>query len=188
MSVALGIGGLFALALFLQSLGTRSDIADALQTWRFATKVAIVLASFTVAVWAAARLVRPDAAPRKTLALLLLPLLMLALALGVELAISPPSTWPTWAIGNNSRVCLLYIALLSIAPLVALLLALRAGAPRSPATAGAVAGLLAGSLAASLYAIHCTDDSPLFMALWYPPPIALAALAGAAAGHRMLRW
>jgi hypothetical protein len=54
--------------------------------------------------------------------------------------------------------------------------------------AGAVAGLLAGSLAATLYATHCVDDSPLFVALWYPPPIALATLVGAVAGHRMLRW
>jgi hypothetical protein len=54
--------------------------------------------------------------------------------------------------------------------------------------AGALAGLLAGSVGASLYAIHCTDDSPLFVALWYPPPIALAALAGAVTGYRLLRW
>lgn len=77
---------------------------------------------------------------------------------------------------------------MSVAPLVAVLAALRAGAPSSPAIAGAVAGPLAGSLAASLYAIHCTDDSPLFVALWYPPPIVLAVLAGAAAGSRVLRW
>jgi hypothetical protein len=39
-----------------------------------------------------------------------------------------------------------------------------------------------------LYATHCVDDSPFFVAIWYPPPIALATLAGAIAGHRMLRW
>ena len=53
MAVALGIGGLIALALFMQSLGARLDIADALQTWRFATKVAILLVFCTVALWAA---------------------------------------------------------------------------------------------------------------------------------------
>jgi hypothetical protein len=71
---------------------------------------------------------------------------------------------------------------------VALLVALRAGAPQSPAMAGAVAGLLAGSLAALLYAIHCFDDSPLFVARWYLPAIAVVVLAGAAAGARALRW
>jgi len=188
MAVALGLGGLAAVALFMQSLGVRPDIADALQTWRFTAKMGIVLASLAVALWAAVRLAHPDADRRRTLAPLSLPLLMLALAIGAELALSPASAWPAWAIGSNARVCLIYIALLSIAPLAALLTALRAGAPRSPATAGAVAGLLAGSLAAMLYAVHCTDDSPLFVALWYPPPIALATLAGAAAGYRLLRW
>jgi hypothetical protein len=188
MAVALGIGGLIALALFMQGLGMRPDIAEALQTWRFAAKVGIVLVTFAVALWAAARLGRPDASQRKALTLLLLPLLMLVSAIGGELAISPADTWSTWAIGSNARVCLLFIALMSVAPLVAVLAAMRAGAPRSPAMAGAVAGLLAGSSAALLYAAHCTDDSPLFVALWYPPPIALAMLAGAAAGSRVLRW
>jgi hypothetical protein len=188
VSIALGIGGLMALALFMWSLGVRPDIADALQTWRFATKLAILLAFFTVALWVVAHLARPDADQRGVLALLPLPLLLLAVAIGAELAMSPPDAWSTSAIGSNSQVCLLYVALFSIAPLAALLPALRAGAPRSPTVAGAVAGLVAGSLAASLYAIHCTDDSPLFVALWYPPPIALATLAGAVAGRRMLRW
>ncbi len=188
MAVALAIGGLIAFALFLQRLGVRPDIAEALQTWRFTAKVSVVLVSLGVSLWAVARLARPDADQRRTLAILALPPALLALAVGGELAMSPASTWSTWAIGNNSRVCLFYITLFSIAPLAALLPALRAGAPRSPAIAGAVAGLLAGSLAATLYASHCTDDSPLFVALWYPPPIALATLAGAVAGQRMLRW
>ena len=188
MAVALGIGGLIAVGLFMQGLGVRPDIADALLTWRFTAKMAIVLVSFAVALWATARLASPEAHQGRTLAMLALPLLMLASAIGAELAISPASTWSTWAIGSNSRVCLLYIGLLSIAPLAALLPALRAGAPRSPAIAGTVAGLLAGSLAATLYAVHCTDDSPLFVALWYPPPIALATLVGTAAGYRALRW
>src|SRR5262249_19438975 len=65
---------------------------------------------------------------------------------------------------------------------------MRAGAARSPAFAGAAAGLLASGLAATLYATHCVDDSILFVALWYIPTIALAALIGFAAGSRLLRW
>ena len=54
--------------------------------------------------------------------------------------------------------------------------------------AGAVAGLVAGGVGATLYAMHCTDDSPLFVALWYSLAVALVALAGAAAGRWLLRW
>ena len=32
---------------------------------------------------------------------------------------------------------------------------------------GALAGIAAGGIAAFLYAFHCTDDSPLFVTLWY---------------------
>jgi hypothetical protein len=113
---------------------------------------------------------------------------MLAAAVVAELAVLPARDWTVRAIGSNSRICLVSVALMAVAPLVAVLAALRTGAPRSPAAAGAVAGVLAGSLGAVLYAFHCTDDSPLFVALWYTPPIALAALAGAAAGSRLLRW
>ena len=73
-------------------------------------------------------------------------------------------------------------------PLGALLIALRAGAPQSPAMAGAVAGLLAGALSAALYATHCPDDSPLFVALWYTLAVGLVTLTGALLGHRVLRW
>jgi hypothetical protein len=188
MGVALALGALVAGFWFLPILGVRPDIASALLTWRFLTKVAIVFSGFAAALWATARLARPDINRRSTLAVLALPLAILALAIGAELAVSPASSWPVRAIGSNSQICLVSVTLMSAAPLVALLVALRAGAPRSPATAGAVAGLLAGSLGATLYAFHCFDDSPLFVALWYAPPIALAVLAGAAAGARLLRW
>lgn len=60
--------------------------------------------------------------------------------------------------------------------------------PPARRVAGAAAGLSAGGLAATLYAIHCVDDSPLFVALWYTPPVVLVVLIGTAAGSRMLRW
>lgn len=186
--VALAIGGAVAVALFTYSLGVRPDIASALQTWRFDAKLVTTLLCFLAALWATLRLARPDTDQRHGLAALLLPLLALAIAIGWELMASPAGTWITRAVGSNSRLCVTSILIMSIAPLAALLVALRAGAPRSPALAGAAAGLLAGGLAATLYAIHCPDDSPLFVALWYMPAVALITLGGAFIGHRVLRW
>lgn len=37
-------------------------------------------------------------------------------------------------------------------------------------------GLFAGSLGAILYSVYCTDDSPLFVATWYPLAIGLVSL------------
>jgi hypothetical protein len=80
------------------------------------------------------------------------------------------------------------IPFLSIGPLACILLALRQGAPTEPGLAGAVAGLVSGGIAATLYASHCTDDSPLFVATWYPMAIGGVALVGYVAGSRLLRW
>jgi hypothetical protein len=77
---------------------------------------------------------------------------------------------------------------MSLPLLAAALLGLRHGAPTRPSVTGAVAGLLSAGLAATLYASHCTDDSPLFVATWYSIATALVAAVGALAGPRVLRF
>jgi len=57
-----------------------------------------------------------------------------------------------------------------------------------PAAAGAMAGLLSAGLAATVYASHCTDDSPLFVATWYSLATALVTALGALLGSKLLRF
>ena len=85
-------------------------------------------------------------------------------------------------------MCVANILLLSVIPFVAALVALREGAPASPAFAGMAAGLLAGALAAAAYVMHCTEDSPLFVAVWYMLAISLVTLVGLFLGRHLLRW
>ena len=188
MAVALLVGGLIAIALFALLLGVRPDIGSALHTWRFVLKVAVALLAYAFALWACARLTSPQVGVRDTLAGLVAAPVLLAAAVGYELLTISPDDWYTRALGSNSRVCLIAIPLLSLAPLAGALAALRVGAPQSPGTAGAVAGLMAGTLAATLYSVHCPDDSPLFVALWYSLAVAVVALLGAIAGRRVLQW
>ena len=94
----------------------------------------------------------------------------------------------TRLVGNNSKVCLTAIPLLSLPLLAAALIGLRHGAPTRPALAGAIAGMLSAGLAATLYASHCTDDSPLFVATWYTIATALVTAIGALAGAKVLRF
>jgi hypothetical protein len=138
--------------------------------------------------WASLRLAYPDKSFRDVLVVLAIAPALLVLGIGYELTTVPSAEWYTRAVGTNSLLCLAAIPALSIASLVATLAALRAGAPRSPTASGAAAGLLAGGLAATLYATHCPDDSPLFVAIWYPLAVALVALTGAVLGRRVLRW
>jgi hypothetical protein len=126
--------------------------------------------------------------PRHPLRRLLPLVAVLGVAVAIELASVPAASWQRRLVGSNSMICLPMVPILSLAPLAAALLILRRGAPASPALAGGAAGLVAALSGASLYAFHCFDDSPLFVATWYT----LAALPvvgiGALAGHRLLRW
>ncbi len=188
MALALLAGGAVSYALYAVELGVRLDILSVLFTWRFLLKIAVVTLLVVAACWASARLARPDMKSRNVTGALAAAPAILAMGVGYELLTLPAAQWPAYAIGTNAVLCLISLPLLSVAPLLTVLAALRAGAPRSATTAGAVAGLLAGGVGATLYGTHCFDDSPLFVAIWYSIGIALVVLAGAILGRRVLRW
>ena len=48
--------------------------------------------------------------------------------------------------------------------------------------------MLAAACGATLYAFHCFDDSPLFVATWYSLAAIPVVAVGALAGYRFLRW
>jgi hypothetical protein len=182
------LGALVAGILFVFALGVRSDLSSAFETWRFVFKFALCLVCMACAWWAYLELARPEVRLMDVVGWIAVTPTLLTVAVLYELAVIPPAHWYERAAGLYASTCLSAIPLLSIVPLVVLLIALRAGAPRSPAATGAVAGLLAGGLSAALYATHCPDDSPLFVAVWYTLAVCLVTLTGALAGHRVLRW
>lgn len=180
-------GLVFAAALFACFLRPRPDFATALASPRVAFKFAITLTLAASAGVLALRHSRPEEEPDLRPALGLV-LVLLGLAVGAELVVLPPEAWGSRLVGSNALACLALVPLLSLPLLIAALAGLRHGAPARPARAGAVAGLFAGGLGAALYAAHCVDDSPLFVAAWYGLAIAAMAGAGAALGARLLRW
>jgi hypothetical protein len=187
LGLALVGGGVVSLAIFFLELGVRADIEPALATWRFDLKVAMVLLGLALAFGLCLDCARPDM-PRHPLRRLLPLLVVLGGAVAIELASVPASSWGTRLVGTNSMICLPMVPILSLAPLAAALLILRLGAPASPALAGAAAGLVAALSGASLYAFHCFDDSPLFVATWYTLAALPVVAIGALLGHRLLRW
>lgn len=188
IATAIAIGALVAVPLFLIAFGVRGDIADVVASWRFDLKMAATVAFAATAFFAARRLMRPDADPRTTLLPLLAGPAILLAGLVAELLSLPADRWAMAMFGKNALVCLTVVPLLSSAPLAALLYWMRDGAPASPAWAGAGAGLLASGLGAVLYATHCTDDSPLFVAAWYTIAVLAVTGVGALLGNRLLRW
>jgi hypothetical protein len=187
LALAIVLGFAVAAAMFALMLGPREDIAAAAGSPRFLLKFVETLLLAATAGLLALRLMRPGApTAAANLALVAAPVL-LVLAVAAELALVPSSAWAARLVGMNSWVCLTFIPLLSLPLFVTALFALRHGAPTRPRLAGMAAGLLAGGLSASLYGLHCTDDSPLFVATWYSLAIALVAAAGALIGPRLLR-
>jgi hypothetical protein len=187
LPAALGFGLVGSLVVFLATLGVRPDIAPALATWRFDLKIAVMLLAWALAFPLCLALARPFEVRRPALRLLPLAVTLVA-AVMAELALTPAASWSARLVGTNWAVCLMAIPLLSLPPLAALLVALRSAAPQSPARAGAAAGLLAAASGATLYALHCFDDSPLFVATWYGLATSLVVLLGALLGRRLLRW
>ncbi len=187
LPAVLGLLGSFA--IFAIWFGVRPDFIAAMQTPRFLGKLAIIAVLGLAAYTTVGRLARPlGSAPRHAAALLMAPLLLLALAVIIELLSTPAADWLTLALGSNALRCVTLIPLLSMAPLAGVVWVLRRGAPERPGLAGAAAGLVAASAGAFLYGTMCIDDSPLFVATWYPLGIVGVVTLGGLAGTRLLRW
>jgi hypothetical protein len=188
LALALIPGVAIAICLFLATLGLRPQFLSLLGEPRFLLKLLLLDLLAALSGYLVLRLFRPGPPPRLAVLALAIPPALLAAAICAELVVVPETLWGARMMGHNSMVCLRSIPFLGLAPLIATLLALRYGAPARPALAGAAAGLLAGAIGAALYAMHCPDDSPLFVAVWYPIAIAFMTALGAALGARLLRW
>jgi hypothetical protein len=187
LGLALAAGGALSLVVFFLTLGIRPDIRPALATWRFDLKIVMALLGLIVAFGVCLDCARPDM-PRHPLRRLLPLLALIVVAVAVELVLVPEPSWRQRLVGSNSMICLPMVPLLSLAPLAAALWMLRRAAPASPALAGAAAGLVAALCGATLYAFHCFDDSPLFVATWYTVATLVVTAVGALVGRRVLRW
>ena len=188
LGLSLLAGAPFSVAIFLASLGVRPDVMTAMLNPFFDLKFVVTLALAIAAIAVSLHLSRPEALLRGWAWLLLIPAGLLAIGIGSEMMMPQRLPMMTRLIGSNSRVCMTAIPLISLPLLAAALIGLRHGAPARPAVAGAIAGLLSAGLAATLYASHCTDDSPLFVATWYTIATALVTAIGALAGSRVLRF
>jgi hypothetical protein len=192
------VGFLLALALlsaapvsvgmFLAGLGVRPDVMTAMHNPFFDLKFAVTLALALSAMTVSLHLSRPEASLRGWAWLLLIPAGLLVGGIVSEMMLPQRLPMMTRLVGNNAPVCMTAIPLMSLPLLAAALIGLRHGAPTRPAVAGAIAGLMSAGLAATLYASHCTDDSPLFVATWYPIAATAVAAIGAVAGAKVLRF
>jgi hypothetical protein len=188
LALALITGVAIALGLHIVVLGLRPHLLTLLGEPRLLFKLCLTFLLVALSGPLVLRLARPGAGVRRAALMLAIVPALLAAAILAELLAVPAAEWGQRLVGTNAMFCLKTIPYLAAAPLVAVLLALRQGAPEHPALAGAAAGLFAGAIGAAFYATHCPDDSPLFVAAWYTLAITFVIGTGALAGSRCLRW
>lgn len=174
--------------LLVFAIQLRPDIVDALGSVRFLFKLVFAGCLIASATWLAGRLSRPGVSARSALLATGATFALLAVAVALEMMVVPQTEWMPNLVGTMAVPCVVLIPLTAAAPLAVILFALRSGAPENTSAAGAAAGLLAGAIGAMSYAPHCTNDSPLFVAVWYLLGIAVVTLVGSLLGSRILRW
>jgi len=188
ISIAVTAGAVIALGLTLIGLGVRADITTTHAVIFLLLKVVFALVVVGAAVRYLTRLARPGAGQGTSPFTIAVPFAAIALLGAISLGGAPSSHWNRMILGDEWLECLLSIPIIAIVPFAVTIFAVRRAAPTNLVRAGAVAGLVAGGISAMTYALHCTDDSLPFVAVWYGGTIVLCTLAGAALGPRLLRW
>jgi hypothetical protein len=186
--LALAAGTVVALGIMLVGFGVRSDLMAARALMFLLLKLAFAVGIVGVASVYLTRLARPGGERRTASIAPVIPFAAIVLLAAISLGLAPSSHWNKMVMGDEWLECLLSIPIIAIVPFAVIIAAVRRAAPTNLVRTGAVAGLTAGGVSAMGYALHCTDDSLPFVAVWYGGTIVLCTLAGAALGPRLLRW
>ena len=185
---ALAAGSIVALGIALAALGVRPDLMTARALIFLFVKLLFAVGIIGLALVYLTRLARPGGERKTSAVLVAIPFGAIAVFSVISLGFAPGSYWDKMIVGDQWLECLLSIPIIAIVPFAAAIWAVRRAAPTNLARTGAFAGLIAGGVSAAGYALHCTDDSLPFVAVWYGGTIVLCTLAGAALGPRLLRW
>lgn len=189
-SPAATVGGMagvlvIALALYFAGFGLRPDLVAAWAQLPVQAKSILPALLSLLAFSLVLRSARPDG--RMILWPLAIPI---ALALGMVIfrVAGADGSLVAEALGRTALACLASISMLSALPLAVGIVFLRRAAPTQPILAGALLGVATAAGVAAGYALHCTEDSPLFFVSWYGLAIGIVGGVGGWLGHRFLRW
>jgi len=180
-ALALSAAGLLVL------FGPRPDLfaalADPLSGLRYVLPLTLFLTGLAIAL----RIARPEGRPGGVV-WGFAAVVGLASVLWLWAFVTTPADLRGMAItGKTVVTCLTTIPVLSLLPVAAVLAMLRRGVVGRPVQGGAMAGLAGGGAGAAIYALHCTEDSPLFFITWYGLAILIVTGLAALAGRYLLR-
>jgi hypothetical protein len=188
LAVGLAGGAVLSAIVMTATIGIRADLMAAMGGEAFWLKFVYTFVVAALGLLLVDKLARPDADTGRFAWFLSAPVLVMAVLAAREFLPADEATRHALIMGHSARVCSILIAGLALPLFAGLFWALRQLAPTRLTEAGAAAGLLAGSAAATIYALHCTESTPTFIAIWYSAGILLTVLLGAALGRLLLRW
>lgn len=188
IGATIAIGSLAAVGTMVLALGLRGDLPQTGPLIFLLAKLAFAVGIVVLASVYLMKLARPGGEGRVAITWAAMPFVATMLLAVISLASAPASHWHMMIMGDQWLECLLSIPIIAVVPFATVVWVMRRMAPTDLTRAGALAGLVAGGLSAVGYALHCTDDSLPFVALWYGGTIVLCTLAGAMLGPRLLRW
>ena len=188
LQIAIVAGLVLALVSGVAALGIRWDVRNPAVFGFLVLKVGFGVAVTILGSHYLLKHARPGGEMRTWILLTGVPFVAVIALAGVSLVSAPASHWDNMMMGERWLECLLSIPIIALVPFAVIMWAVRKAAPTNLTRTGALAGLVAGGVSAIAYALHCTDDSLPFVALWYGGTIVLCTLAGAATGPRLLRW
>jgi hypothetical protein len=184
--VLIGIAIAFALASLWLGLAPMNVAAIQPGFW---LKIGYSVALGGLGLTLAARLSRPGSRLDLALAGGAAALIALILIIGVmQLAQTDPESRMPVMLGHSWNLCPWLIVTVGAPIYLAMAVVLRSLAPTRPAMAGAAAGLAAGGIGAAVYALHCPEYAPAFIAIWYTAGIVFSTVLGALVGSKLLRW
>jgi hypothetical protein len=185
---AIAIAAMIALGAMLFLFGVRADLHARAALGFLLLKLAFTMALIVLASIYLFRLARPGGERKFPMAFVAAPFVAIMLLAAISLASAPMSYWDEMIVGDRWLECLLSIPVIAIVPFAVIIWALRRMAPTDLARVGALGGLIAGAVSAAGYALHCSDDSLPFVALWYGGTLAICTVAGVLLAPRLLRW
>lgn len=187
VAAGLGAGLAVTILMFAAFWGVRPDPGEILGDAPLMGKTFLPLAMGCMAFpWMLAQ-ARPAGRSAVNRIIWIIPMILGILILAT-LIVVPQQGWPMALQGKSINTCIVSIPVLSLPILIALLAALRRGAPEHPMRCGAVAGLTAAGFGATIYSLYCVESSPLFYGAWYVLAILLVTACGAVGGRILLRW
>ena len=166
----------------------RPDLAAAATTYGFLLKPVVAILIAVPALKLIVEVADPTGRPMRYAGLLAIGLVVLAIGVALEMMLIPQQRWAARRMGYNAAACAASVFVLAMPILAIMIFAIRQRATVKPVLAGSLAGLFAGAVSTFLYAAHCPDDSPFFLAVWYSLAVLAVMGVGAIVGRVFLRW